>query len=364
LLTYDKSSGELLWTTNLQSPIIALYSIDTSLNSLISVPFTSVAAETLEKINSPEGSKDNSKLLPTLYVGECPFGLYAVSSLVDDSVLTISDKMPGLPRIEGPSGALPPSETTTDWITPDNHSESGETVPDFLILGHYQVPATVPPPVKQITSAPDHNNPHPLPQPHFANDSVIITVQHQVDPIPIQNSHGAEDVGGSGGEESTRPVQPTFPPLPLPKQPTQSSGTSPNKFPPPPITPHPHGKSEKEKPFIILTTAAITIAVMTTISTLGFFTVRKFQWKRYPVKYLSGSNGVVTVGKINFDTTSVLGKGCEGTFVYKGKFEGRDVAVKRILPECFEFADREVDLLKESGSSIKHTPSEEYWANC
>ncbi len=79
-------------------------------------------------------------------------------------------------------------------------------------------------------------------------------------------------------------------------------------------------------------------------------TFRKFQWKGHgnPVRYLSGSNGVVSVGKISFDSTSVLGKGCEGTFVYKGKFESRDVAVKRILPECFQFADREVALLKES----------------
>lgn len=29
-------------------------------------------------------------------------------------------------------------------------------------------------------------------------------------------------------------------------------------------------------------------------------------------------------------------------------FDNRDVAVKRILPECFSFADREVQLLRES----------------
>jgi len=44
----------------------------------------------------------------------------------------------------------------------------------------------------------------------------------------------------------------------------------------------------------------------------------------------------------------VLGKGCEGTFVYKGKYDTRDVAVKRLLPECFTVADREVMLLRES----------------
>lgn len=32
----------------------------------------------------------------------------------------------------------------------------------------------------------------------------------------------------------------------------------------------------------------------------------------------------------------------------RGTFENRDVAVKRLLPECFSFADREVALLTES----------------
>ena len=35
-------------------------------------------------------------------------------------------------------------------------------------------------------------------------------------------------------------------------------------------------------------------------------------------------------------------------FFTRGRFDGRDVAVKRLLPECFSFADREVELLRES----------------
>ena len=33
---------------------------------------------------------------------------------------------------------------------------------------------------------------------------------------------------------------------------------------------------------------------------------------------------------------------------YRGQFDKRQVAVKRILPECFTLADREVDLLRQS----------------
>uniref|UniRef100_A0A8C5JDN5 Serine/threonine-protein kinase/endoribonuclease IRE1 n=1 Tax=Junco hyemalis TaxID=40217 RepID=A0A8C5JDN5_JUNHY len=56
----------------------------------------------------------------------------------------------------------------------------------------------------------------------------------------------------------------------------------------------------------------------------------------------------VIVGKISFNPKDVLGHGAEGTIVYRGSFDNRDVAVKRILPECFSFADREVRLLRES----------------
>lgn len=35
-------------------------------------------------------------------------------------------------------------------------------------------------------------------------------------------------------------------------------------------------------------------------------------------------------------------------FCYRGEFDQRKVAVKRLLPECFNFADREVALLRES----------------
>uniref|UniRef100_A0A4W4GEU4 Serine/threonine-protein kinase/endoribonuclease IRE1 n=1 Tax=Electrophorus electricus TaxID=8005 RepID=A0A4W4GEU4_ELEEL len=51
---------------------------------------------------------------------------------------------------------------------------------------------------------------------------------------------------------------------------------------------------------------------------------------------------------ISFSPAEVLGHGTAGTFVFRGHFDGRRVAVKRILPECMEFAEREVQLLRES----------------
>uniref|UniRef100_A0A4W4GEC6 Serine/threonine-protein kinase/endoribonuclease IRE1 n=1 Tax=Electrophorus electricus TaxID=8005 RepID=A0A4W4GEC6_ELEEL len=57
---------------------------------------------------------------------------------------------------------------------------------------------------------------------------------------------------------------------------------------------------------------------------------------------------VLNIGKISFSPAEVLGHGTAGTFVFRGHFDGRRVAVKRILPECMEFAEREVQLLRES----------------
>ncbi|KAI9674448.1 MAG: bifunctional endoribonuclease/protein kinase ire1 [Caeruleum heppii] len=47
-------------------------------------------------------------------------------------------------------------------------------------------------------------------------------------------------------------------------------------------------------------------------------------------------------------TDSVLGYGSHGTIVYRGSFEGREVAVKRMLLEFYDVASHEVSLLQES----------------
>lgn len=59
-------------------------------------------------------------------------------------------------------------------------------------------------------------------------------------------------------------------------------------------------------------------------------------------------DGLIQVGKITFNPKKVLGKGCEGTYVFEGTFDKRSVAVKRLLPDSFTLADREVALLRES----------------
>lgn len=55
------------------------------------------------------------------------------------------------------------------------------------------------------------------------------------------------------------------------------------------------------------------------------------------------AGGLIQVGKISYDLQARLGNGCAGTIVYKGTFESRQVAVKRLLPDCYLLAEREVN---------------------
>lgn len=59
-------------------------------------------------------------------------------------------------------------------------------------------------------------------------------------------------------------------------------------------------------------------------------------------------NGPTGLHNLTIHTDHVLGNGSGGTFVFEGEFEGRDVAVKRMLPQYYELASQEVTLLEQS----------------
>lgn len=59
-------------------------------------------------------------------------------------------------------------------------------------------------------------------------------------------------------------------------------------------------------------------------------------------------HGTVHIGKIAVQADTVLGRGSMGTIVYKGTYDGHDIAVKRMLSDYYELARHEVDLLRKS----------------
>lgn len=55
----------------------------------------------------------------------------------------------------------------------------------------------------------------------------------------------------------------------------------------------------------------------------------------------------------------VLGHGSSGTTVYLGSFEGREVAVKRMLVTFYDSAQKEIDILiraDEHPSVLRYSP--------
>ena len=67
-----------------------------------------------------------------------------------------------------------------------------------------------------------------------------------------------------------------------------------------------------------------------------------------PLRSPNTEDAEASIGKIKYCTQKVLGRGSHGTVVFKGTFDKRPVAVKRILPECYGMAEHEVELLRQS----------------
>ncbi|KAL3418004.1 hypothetical protein PVAG01_11014 [Phlyctema vagabunda] len=57
---------------------------------------------------------------------------------------------------------------------------------------------------------------------------------------------------------------------------------------------------------------------------------------------------VIRIGALEVNTEKLIGTGSNGTMVFEGNFDGRSVAVKRMLIQFFDIASQETKLLRES----------------
>ncbi|RKF56761.1 Serine/threonine-protein kinase/endoribonuclease IRE1 [Golovinomyces cichoracearum] len=57
---------------------------------------------------------------------------------------------------------------------------------------------------------------------------------------------------------------------------------------------------------------------------------------------------IIRIGSLEVSTDKLIGTGSNGTMVFKGKFDGREVAVKRMLIQFYDIAFQETKLLRES----------------
>ncbi|XP_062560540.1 serine/threonine-protein kinase/endoribonuclease IRE1 isoform X2 [Armigeres subalbatus] len=332
-VTIERKKGTSLWQKDLSTPVVAVFLLGSE--GLLSVPFQTVSDEALREI-SEEGHINNVNLFPSVYVGEASNNIYAIPSMVDKNTATLPSEA-RVNLLGGPKRNEPVEPPGHDLIA----SESARLQNDnIIILGHYQPPKTDESLKLDISpGAPGR----------FYKDGQLSTVLLEFNGLPTTEKK-VKTIGVQTDDNETR-ANATI----------QRNETSfkaligrlyldvktwleaqPNKLP------------------------TMMIVALFGVVVFGFWYFH-LQMKALQEASQNGSqtnsnrssggnyvepiefgDGEIRVGKINFNTQDVLGKGCEGTFVFRGTFEKREVAVKRILPGCFTLADREVALLRES----------------
>ncbi|KAK5914110.1 hypothetical protein CgunFtcFv8_008573 [Champsocephalus gunnari] len=384
VVTVDSESGDIQWFQNYNSPVVAMYIWQRE--GLRKVPHTNVAVETLRyltfmsgevgritqwKYPFPKENKPKNKFLATLYVGKYSTSLYASSSLVHDGV-TVVPRGSTFPMLEGPDSR----ETDEDkecFITPSTSVFNGPLrkrnrinyMRNYLLLiGHHETPPEAH--TKLLEKFPDSF-------PRSQGNVIPPTTDKKVE----------EKVNYSGMDDG--------PPSPPPETSIQEPGTSGRTGRPE----APVDSMLKDMATIIFSTfllagwVAFVITYPKSVHKQQQLQHQEFQrqmeeklellQRQQPFPPADGGlapesdylevartrseysdhsspnhedgeddSNIVRVGNITFRPKEVLGHGAEGTIVYRGQFDNRAVAVKRILPECFSFADREVQLLRES----------------
>ncbi|XP_068157925.1 serine/threonine-protein kinase/endoribonuclease IRE1 isoform X1 [Drosophila tropicalis] len=370
ILTLDRKQGKFLWQRHLSSPVVAAFLLGP--DGLLSVPFTTVSDEAYQAIleESKRGNVNTVKLFQSLYVGEHQMGgLYALPSLVDKNTPRISTAPP-IKLLDGPAVNVDmdhdqEQDPRTVYISDVLPEQPG------IMLGHYNMPNI---------EAPNKGNLQLSPTPSSKDiQSGLATIHNYNDGYGLlanneKNAAAAKDIAvqtdsddlvdiNGGSIETQRNSNTINRTKTIILQNSNKVQAFINEW----FMEHPSGKVHQILIVIVLGMIALFWYTCSTMRELQKQSENGS--KTYAVTHTSGNgsgngssngsnsstqdlvdlgDGHVRVGKISFHTNEVLGKGCEGTFVFKGTFEERFVAVKRLLPECFTFADREVALLRES----------------
>lgn len=288
-----------------------------------------------------------------MYVGEHDHGLYALPTLIDENTKTIPSEAVRL--ISGPNSNASPDLIHLNKLIDSQNDNNNKNV---VVLGHYQMPRveeefklSIGSPkssIGEINGAKDPKN---------ENHNELIATDLNDEDKAIQLT-----LNKRGTRENIIPA-------PIEPIPTNAGFFAKLQFQSPKeFIAHVYRRSQKwlnDRESKILT---LLIIILFGLVIAMFWYMRVVLLREIRQQSQNGSQtmafggrgngiyhdlivseeGINQVGKISFDPQVVLGKGCEGTFVFKGTFEERDVAVKRLLPECFTFADREVSLLRES----------------
>ncbi|XP_077184967.1 serine/threonine-protein kinase/endoribonuclease IRE1 [Paroedura picta] len=408
VVTVDSESGDVLWIQNYGSPVVAFYIWQRE--GLWKVMHTNVGIETLRyltfmsgevgritkwKYPFPKETEAKSKLVPTLYVGKYSTSLYASLSMVHEGV-AIMPRGSAIPLIEGPKTrgvtiedngecVITPS-TDLNFVSGLKHKNRLNYLRNhWLLIGHHETPLAAPTkilekfpsnlPKRQENiipadsdkaafeeaidiagrSAKDLHPPipedaeemlgQPTARPEAPVDSIlkdmatvilstflVVSWVALVITYPMSMHHQRQHQQFQKQLEEKIQLlqhQPFSPAIDLPPEADFSDGSCARAESSATSTPNMSPKASNHSAYSIVSASDVGSGLSTE-------------------QEEDGDTDVITVGKISFHPKDMLGHGAEGTIVYRGTFDNRAVAVKRILPECFSFADREVQLLRES----------------
>ncbi|KAJ2946162.1 hypothetical protein O0L34_g5095 [Tuta absoluta] len=354
VMSFDRKTGDLVWSHNLETPVVAAYLLDR--DGLISVPFNSIGDDTLDHImedastlRNGQGIKNsNIELYPTLYVGEHNHGLYALSSLVDKNTITISTGHTQPLLIEGPADKLVETENNYEPFKNVHYKLNDlnlHVTAPYLLLGHYKVPELTTTWMPQLpTSNVINAN---VKQSHNTLKLINGQVrQEENNDVENETNLKSNSISVSVQTDDREEIFEGF-------------GFRPDLwYKQGYVWLHQQENKALKVALIILCGLVVTMFWYLRYQAREFQQLSQGGSRGSNVSTTSSGevtgyleevgDGEVRIGRISFNTDAVLGKGCEGTFVYRGTFDKRAVAVKRLLPECFTFADREVALLRES----------------
>ena len=108
--------------------------------------------------------------------------------------------------------------------------------------------------------------------------------------------------------------------------------------------PKPKGQSTDEEP----KPAPTVDDAVRNAQNLGVQTKLEPDIKTIPSDPTEVSGPILRIGQLEVNTEKLIGTGSNGTLVFEGVFDGRAVAVKRMLIQFFDIASHETKLLRES----------------
>ncbi|VDK44663.1 unnamed protein product [Anisakis simplex] len=272
---------------------------------------------------------ESSSLFPVLYVGESEYGLYALPAFVDERTITIAPKYLGPPLLEGPMPIAvqnenaprnAPSSRPIVRINIEMPSITHRTVEgEFLLLGYHEPPDTI----KLQLHVHQHS-------------SKLVSALPSITYVPSPHRPEALQNAAINNRKQLSERDWTLDIII-----TQLWRHHPAAFASILIT----------IVLLILTTVWMCgrqSGVASFVGEARSAQTSKRGTRYWPLLTNDTPDGWMQVGSIFYDPQSILGRGCEGTIVYRGRFDGREVAVKRVMIDFVRLVDREVDLLRES----------------